>query len=405
MLSCDAAPPAGPDKHGNSISPNEKLRGKMKKLRVVLFTLIVTAGFVSGQNLNGQGQNGYGEGLGENPGATLGAIAVIGDSLSAGFQNGTLLGCQQPNGYANLVVDQAVSSGKATSRLFLPLMSSGIPPVLPPFTPMRMDPSLQATDLAVPGQTVGQALTMRPVYNATVFPYDAANPVQTLTNYVLGFPGVFTQVSKSQVEWANALNPDTIVVWLGNNDVIGVFEGVQATITDPLTFARNYDQLLSSLAKSHRRIVVANIPDITLTPFMISLLPKLQQQDPLIALKLKGYVAAYNAIISIIAAKKSTPVVDVYSLVNKLAADGFTAGVQMLTTQAGGGLFSIDGIHPTNTGYAIIANEFIKTINRAYEMKIQSVDVVSIANADPLTPFYLKDGFLGWCVVPDVQLH
>ena len=33
------------------------------------------------------------------------------------------------------------------------------------------------------------------------------------------------------------------------------------------------------------------------------------------------------------------------------------------TTFASGNLFSLDGVHPTPRGYAVVANEFIRVIN------------------------------------------
>src|SRR5947209_8453702 len=39
--------------------------------------------------------------------ADLSSLVVVGDSLSAGFQNGSLMDSQQPNGYASLVAAQA----------------------------------------------------------------------------------------------------------------------------------------------------------------------------------------------------------------------------------------------------------------------------------------------------------
>src|SRR6516164_2366071 len=57
--------------------------------------------------------------------ADLSRLVVIGDSLSAGFQNSSLLATQQPHGYASLV---AVQAGE---RLPLPLAADpGIPNVL-----------------------------------------------------------------------------------------------------------------------------------------------------------------------------------------------------------------------------------------------------------------------------------
>jgi lysophospholipase L1-like esterase len=42
------------------------------------------------------------------------------------------------------------------------------------------------------------------------------------------------------------------------------------------------------------------------------------------------------------------------------------------------GIFSFDGIHPSNTGYALIANAFIKTINHAYGTHVSDVDVQAV---------------------------
>ena len=44
------------------------------------------------------------------------------------------------------------------------------------------------------------------------------------------------------------------------------------------------------------------------------------------------------------------------------------------------GLLSLDGIHPSNTGYALIAYDFIATINKAYGTHITQVDIVAAYN-------------------------
>jgi hypothetical protein len=59
-------------------------------------------------------------------------------------------------------------------------------------------------------------------------------------------------------------------------------------------------------------------------------------------------------------------------------------GGQKLTTDFMGGLFSLDGVHPTNTGYAIIANEFIKTMNGSLRADIPYVSVEQVSETDPL---------------------
>jgi hypothetical protein len=69
-----------------------------------------------------------------------------------------------------------------------------------------------------------------------------------------------------------------------------------------------------------------------------------------------------------------------------------TAPVPMqldLTTGLLGGLFSIDGMHPSNTGYAVVANWFIDAINGSVPpgRRIARVNVSQVAEADPLVPW------------------
>ncbi len=88
----------------------------------------------------------------------LSRLIVIGDSLSAGFQNGSLLASQQINGYATLLAEQA------GTPLPLPLIAApgipnvmtlvdpGPPPVvgtLPGLSTGRIDPTQQVMNLAV----------------------------------------------------------------------------------------------------------------------------------------------------------------------------------------------------------------------------------------------------------------
>ncbi|MBV8344751.1 MAG: SGNH/GDSL hydrolase family protein [Candidatus Eremiobacteraeota bacterium] len=48
------------------------------------------------------------------------------------------------------------------------------------------------------------------------------------------------------------------------------------------------------------------------------------------------------------------------------------------STAAPGGILSFDGIHPSDTGYALIAYDFIKVINKAYGAHIPEVDVKGV---------------------------
>ncbi len=89
--------------------------------------------------------------------------------------------------------------------------------------------------------------------------------------------------------------------------------------------------------------------------------------------QIRADVIGYNVVIAIQAAINGATLVDIWTLVNNLAANGVEVNGQKLTTSFGGGLFSLDGVHPTNTGYAIIANEFIKTMNRSLQTGIPPI--------------------------------
>jgi lysophospholipase L1-like esterase len=58
-----------------------------------------------------------------------------------------------------------------------------------------------------------------------------------------------------------------------------------------------------------------------------------------------------------------------------------------------GGFFSLDGLHPSNTGYAILANEFITALNAKYSLGIAPVNVGSVYATDPYAPGNGVSGF------------
>ena len=49
-----------------------------------------------------------------------------------------------------------------------------------------------------------------------------------------------------------------------------------------------------------------------------------------------------------------------------------------------GGLFSLDGVHATNTGYAVLANAFINALNREFAAGIPLISIEQVAKTDPL---------------------
>jgi hypothetical protein len=106
--------------------------------------------------------------------------------------------------------------------------------------------------------------------------------------------------------------------------------------------------------------------------------------------------AAYNAAIDAVASGSGSNValVPINATFTSLATNGLTlAPGETATLQFGGGLVSWDGLHPSNLGYAVIANTFIGTADTAFGMTIpplSNAQIGQIASSDPYDPFVIK---------------
>ncbi len=90
----------------------------------------------------------------------------------------------------------------------------------------------------------------------------------------------------------------------------------------------------------------------------------------------KDFVSAYNSTIKSVAASKGIAVADMYTFLNGVKANGLVVdGVSLSSNYISGGLFSLDGVHLTPRGYAVVANQFIKAINAQYGSNIPLANV------------------------------
>jgi len=89
---------------------------------------------------------------------------------------------------------------------------------------------------------------------------------------------------------------------------------------------------------------------------------------------LRGVIAEYNQVIRDLAAKYNLAVVDVYDFSKNLKSGFVYNGVTMSSKFVSGGAYSLDGIHFNAKGNALLANEFIKSINLKYKSRIPQVD-------------------------------
>ncbi|MDO7848939.1 SGNH/GDSL hydrolase family protein [Hymenobacter sp. M29] len=81
-----------------------------------------------------------------------------------------------------------------------------------------------------------------------------------------------------------------------------------------------------------------------------------------------------NAIIAKTARQNKLALADMNTFFNSIASQGIvTNAVNNTATFASGNLFSLDGVHPTPRGYAVVANEFIRVINAYYGSMVPQV--------------------------------
>ena len=88
----------------------------------------------------------------------------------------------------------------------------------------------------------------------------------------------------------------------------------------------------------------------------------------------RAAVTSYNITIKSVAASKDLAVFDANEYLNKFKGVGATVdGLTFTTAYVSGKLFSLDGVHLTPMGYAVVANEFINVINEKYNSTLPKV--------------------------------
>jgi lysophospholipase L1-like esterase len=90
-------------------------------------------------------------------------------------------------------------------------------------------------------------------------------------------------------------------------------------------------------------------------------------------------VTEYNNIINTAASARQIPVADIKGLFDSLASGHHFVGPFNITpSYVTGGFFSLDGVHPTDLGYFLFANQFIRAINNAYDTEIPLASIAQL---------------------------
>jgi hypothetical protein len=414
---------------------------------------------------------------GKSGDADLSKMVSLGNSLTAGYQNGTLYISATQYAYPYQIAKQAGAemSGIAVSdpglggRLEIKSLS--------PFTLFTNSKqgSVLNSNYPAPFQNLG-------VPGALAYDVVSATSSTNCASALFGgTPNPFFDIilrngttgTKTPIQLALEQNPSFITLWIGNNDVLGyATSGGITSITPTANFQAIFNGIANAISTAGKqgKGVVANIPNVTSIPFFTTVGPQIALSTPWYQLKALGVnglvyqktsgvgladsvslltgtnmvtlrgvsyapllgqptgkyyrdlgisipagidtakpfgfhpqnpwpnplildsdeiqtattaVNNFNTIISNFATAVNFGLVDINKLFKDIRQNDFTGGTVFngrvfTTTFVTGGLFSLDGVHPTSQGQGIIANEFIKVINSKFNAKFPLVDVSAI---------------------------
>ena len=337
------------------------------------------------------------------------AYVALGDSLGEGVQSADASYRTQPYSYVNLIATQL------GANIALPLIQDGA------FTTIfsvngrtRIDPGVETFNLAVSGADTTSILSD-----------PAGTPITDETDLVL------SPRTGTQVQIAQSLQAPFMTCWIGSNDALSAilaYNQLDASQLTPVSvFQSNFHQIVQDLTAWKTQVVFANVPNVTDVGFLFDnddltlflgqnyglpagsytsafamLLLKLGLakasllQDPSWVLDstevqtIESTIQQYNQIVATEAAAANMPVVDINSLLEAIHTNGLPIGKVTLTTRYLGGVFSLDGVHPSNIGHAIIANAFLKAANAAFHLNaplLTTSQLLTILKQDPFVDF------------------
>lgn len=202
-------------------------------------------------------------------------IAAVGNSLTAGFQSSGMMEDFQVNSYPYLIAEQMNNT-----KFEQPII--GTPGIGSPagMTPLYIDSEGNITQdslLIDPIYLLKNALLSRPYDNLGVPGADLNDLLNTIDgsggnpffDMILRNPNL---LNTTQLEQVALLQPTILLLWAGNNDVLGaaIDGGDSDQITSQQDFTTRMTAILTQLNTdlSRTTIVMANIPSVTDIPYV-----------------------------------------------------------------------------------------------------------------------------------------
>ena len=372
--------------------------------------------------------------------ADFSKYVALGDSLTAAFASAGLVERYQRVSYPALIYRQVKGE---TAGFQQPLVAEpGCPPLLAlqSLSPLVIAPSAGPQNC---GALLLNATLPRPYDNLAVPGADVHDVLVTKSGGLFDLVLRPSAIPFTMLEQALALNPTFATLWIGNNDVLGaatsgiVIDGV--TLTTRAAFEQDFRTIVGALAGNGVQLAIATIPNVTAIPYVTTIPPvvvnpatnepvlvngapvfligpggQLTPADrvllPASAFLAQGIgvpqalggtgqplpdqvvlsgselaaiqarVNEINQVIRTVANEAGAALVDINAVFDMVAAEGYElGGIEFTTDFLTGGIFSYDGVHATQFGYAFVANLFIEAINAKYDADIPPVNLAAFA--------------------------
>lgn len=217
---------------------------------------------------------------------------AVGNSLTAGFSDGTLYRSGQENSYPNMLAKQfrTIGGGEFKTPYLIgdkgfPILkrvlstvvpctggAAAITPVLEDSTGLASSNAVNATSIAAGGPYNNTGVPRIRAIDYLIPGYGSLNPYAKRF-----FQNLAT--APSPLEEINRANATFFTAWIGNNDVLlyatsgGVGKGSNGSFTDDNSisavpiFSVAVDSVLNRMTKSGAKGAVMNIPDVTAVPY------------------------------------------------------------------------------------------------------------------------------------------
>jgi lysophospholipase L1-like esterase len=350
---------------------------------------------------------------------------ALGNSLTAGYQNGALYQSAQLYSYPNLIAQQTGSQNFQQPLISDPGIGGRLKIVNLVGPVIGSDPAqggslLNATlnrpynNLGVPGAILYDLI------DTSSFAAKAGPPRNNpFFNIVLRS----SAFGSSAVAQALNLKPTFISVWIGANDVLGYASSGGTIGTDPAThslptdlptFTYLYNATMNALLQGapNAKFATANIPDVTAIPFFTTIPavvvnPTTQQPVTVNGQFVPLIVQRHNASGNLYVGQANP----IYDLILLTAMDSLKAGVGIPTALGGTGRplgtqFVLDSLEVAKVRSATQGfNQVIASFANSNPTKVVMVDAYSILNsikqngytADGVTlsSAYISGGFFG----------